>query len=472
MTLSEAFNTLSDRRAGPPSARSGEAFRASDIETASQDAAWRIIVASDMLRDRLSAFEARGDDQRSRLDRLEQAFEAQRADRGLLTGMAQGLQASFDGILDALQDIGKRMDGLAAPDDTGFGKLAEGLMAAAERAQRDREAVIEKFEKLDETHLATAMRQALADPLRAIAGDLASIEGRLANLESVRPLKDISTAPLPVPSAPMEAERSMVHRMVAGFGMLMQRLNDQLGTLEASAARLAQVNDLPDLTHWKTISGQLEFQTDRLAAMEQTIGAMARKGEQPPPGFAQERSQLQQVLVGFRMIAQEMSDAAGRIATAEAKPVVETVDLSALAAPLHASIETMQGAVAEMVSAAEMRLASAAPVPSEPAKHLEPREALTERALAATEAAARRMQTARLAIAEDFALLRAVLPKADEASLSPALQRMTEEMQAASADFDRRIGDFLSLSAALSHEMSGLQPAARAQPRQARIRRK
>jgi hypothetical protein len=309
------------------------------IEEASQDAAWRILAASDALTQKMAAFEARqGREQaadQARLERIEQAIRALGEAKPDLGNAAQLVKESFDGVATELDRLTVHVLGQVRPEPRGedsvLAGFAETMVMMAEGARTDRQTLRDLVTRLDAARGAEPSPASLEAPLRAIAADLKRIERRLDEIET-----DHRQLPgLPVPQPPpgvtvikvMEHERSALQRMIVGFGMLMQQVGDLSERFEAALSRFETPASAPGGTEAVDRLGP------QLAAIQARLDEIAdrRVAMLPSHELAFEKSQLQSLLLGFQLVAEDLARQTARPEPANPDPAADLAAHAAIA---------------------------------------------------------------------------------------------------------------------------------------------
>jgi hypothetical protein len=527
------------------------------IETASQDAAWRILKACDMLRAKLDAFETRNDEQQRRIDRLEEALAGEHQKRSAFESLAATVRQAFEGMRHELAGVSARLDKLetARPEQGGeaLRLLMQEMLEAPFTVLGTRLASIDR--QLGEAKAVPAIAPApefpsLEDEKRALqrqvtglgllfdrfgsaierietvgseagnrfSGQVAAVGGkvddfiaelrtsRLANLPDIADaFRNQPAMQQPDPSA--QEDRAAFQRLIAAFGHLLSRFSAGLDTFEALGADVGlRLSTLVERIDHKVEDFVEELRASRLASLPDVADALRRKAHLLGDV---EKQQFGQIMLGLRMVADQLAHNANRITDRKGNPAeADLAKERALVAGTLAGLQTIAGqfssqaerieallgqasapspaiavdgdaggaalAVAELVAAAEMRLDAAARSLADQAavemRKLEatlamrdagaplaspaqdPLPALMQRLADEGAAAATRLERARDAIA-------AFVPRLTEGGeIAPNL---VETLRQATGDLDGRAGEFLSLSAALSHELGarGASPA-------------
>jgi hypothetical protein len=495
-------------------------LRGGDVERSSQDAAWRILQASDLIQRRMRAFEDRlaappaaalGMDtatlealferldaaQAARFSALEDKLIAQQSDNAALHALADGVKASFDAVAIELSGLRNRMDDLAehasaaakpmdAAIQTEFETLANTLHDAVAACINERSALSDAAAMLNDGQLTKAFIAAAEQPLRSLSDDLRQIDQRLHAIES-RPMPD---APLPVAlqTRPIEVlspaeqiklwepEKANLHRMLVAYNLMLKRMNEGVEAFEHQLGVIAG-RPWPDSESMAKLFAAVEAVSAKIDPLPDAIASLQPKAVEAgvPPTLLAEKNALQQLVVGFRMIAADLAREADRFGSAKPAEVQRAPVLDT---------DMITGAIAEVIASAEMRFAEMAsssqghqtelaglmkqmlekivalgqlPTASAPAQPLRTsgdQDRLAE-AVIRTESAARMMEQCRSAVADQIADLESKLKSGKPAEAKALKSELSDTTEA----FERETSAFLALSAALSKELADARRA-------------
>jgi hypothetical protein len=512
-------------------------IRSGEVERASQDAAWRILQASDLVQRRMRAFEDRLANPASsaqgldpgQLEALFDRLDAAQADRlaaletrllaqqpasndEALNRLAEGVKASFDAVAGELANVRDSVETLArqaAPQaapakppgaaiQNEFETLINNLHDAVAACIHERAALSDAAAALSDGQMLKAFVAASEQPLRSLSQDLQQIDQRLQALES-RPLPEITLPaalqPKPVevlsPAAQVklwEPERANLHRMMVAYNLMLKRMNEGVEAFEHQLQRIGQ-RPWPDSESMARLFSAIEEVSGKVDPLPQAMEAVRQKvGETGvPPTLLAEKNQLQQLIVGFRMVAADFAREADRFAgtTPTAAPstaaTFDTGDMTSAIAEVIASAEMRidqslrsfameQAAAAEATKAGLAKLLALPAAPAEtavpePASASTGKDRLSE-AVFRTESAARLIEQCRKSVAEQISELESSVK-----SGSPADAKLLKsELNTASEAFERETASFLALSAALSKELADARRARGEPPAMAEAR--
>jgi hypothetical protein len=499
------------------------------VDRASQDAAMRILQASDLMSRRLREFEAtlKADSPRAglppeteaRLDRLEASLariEARLADRdapapaaseAALAEMAAVVKLSFDALAGEFRTLKGRIE--AAPpappapaaralegDDTFHAAIAA-LAETVGDAMKERQALSGIVERLDPERILQGCVRSLDMPLRRLSEDLAAIDVRLAAIEG-RVEAASSAPPAPPPSAlpdvatagPRELfgpERANLQRMLVGFSLLLNRLNASVETFEGNAGRVAPPPTAA-IEALEAVPGRVDAlgaRIETVAADVASVAAAMRESKAEGAGIAFEKAQLQQLILGFRMISIELAAEIDRIrggggAQGEAREAGFAADGAEVAAAAAEALAVADKRLAETgaaigaaLEAHSRRLETAARALATPPSSAEATPAagaeggaavLLGEAIALLCGVSDTVEEARgdilrqvRAVRNDLARLPDHAPGPSDGTLG-AIGALAASIDAAAQRLENDTAAFLSISAALGHELAALSP--------------